>query len=151
MAMDISHGVLCQIIQSNPSKVNRMETSSVLWKETKDRVATNSNAQSYKGTVYWYKLLCFFFLSILYAQTSTFFLKRYLGESVFMCCLFKTFCSRFKERTQIQQQGTQCQLLGMAFLAPDEKFDEGLFFPNRNIGQIWITHPKLSDQPCVRF
>ena len=50
--MDISHEVLCQIIQSNPSKVNRMETSSVLWKETKDRVATNSNAQSYKGTVY---------------------------------------------------------------------------------------------------
>ena len=94
---------------------------------------------------------CVFFLSILYAQTSTFFLKRYLGESVFMCCLFKTFCSRYKERTQIQQQGTQCQLLGMAFLAPDEKFDEGLFFPNRNIGQIWITHPKLSDQPCLRF
>ena len=59
-------------------------------------------------------------------------MKRYLGESVFMCCLFKTFCSRFKERTQIQQQGTQCQLLVMAFLAPDEKFDEkfdeGLFF-----------------------
>ena len=65
MAMDISHGVLCQIIQSNPSKVNRMETSSVLWKETKDRVATNSNAQSYKGTVYWYKLLCFFFVDFI--------------------------------------------------------------------------------------
>ena len=94
---------------------------------------------------------CVFFLSILYAQTLTFFLKRYLGESVVMCCLFKTFCNRFKERTQIQQPGTQCQLLGMAFLAPDEKFDEGLFFPNRDIGQIWITHPKLSDQPRLRF
>ena len=94
---------------------------------------------------------CVFFLSILYAQTLTFFLKRYLGESVFMCFLFKTFCNRFKERTQIQQPGTQCQLLGMAFLAPDEKFDESLFLPNRNIGQFWITHPKLSDQPCLQF
>lgn len=37
--------------ESNPSEVNRMEASSVLWKETKDRVATNSNAQ-----VYWYKI-----------------------------------------------------------------------------------------------
>ena len=25
---------------------------------------------------------------------------------------------------------------GFSFLAPDEKFDEGLFLPNRNIGQI---------------
>ena len=78
----------------------------------------------------------FFFVDFICLDVNFFFLKRYLGESVFMCCLFKTFCSRFKERTQIQQQGTQCQLLGMAFLAPDEKFDEGLFLPHRNIGQI---------------
>ena len=47
-----------------------------------------------------------------------------------MCCLLKTFCSRLKERTQIQQKSRQYQLLGMAFLAPDEGFDEGLFLPN---------------------
>ena len=51
-----------------------------------------------------------------------------------MCCLFKTFCSRLKEKTQIQQGGTQCQRLDMVFVAPDEGFDEGLFLPNRNIG-----------------
>ena len=49
MAMDIGHGVLYPIIQSNPLKVNRIEKSCVLLKGTKDRVATNSNAQSYKG------------------------------------------------------------------------------------------------------
>ena len=79
MAMDISYGVLCQIIQSNPSKVNRMETSSVLWKETKDRVATNSNAQSYKGTVYWHKLLCFFFVDFIRLDVN-FFLETLLGR-----------------------------------------------------------------------
>ena len=91
------------------------------------------------------------FYKFLMVGLPTFFLKRYLGESVFMCCLCKTFCSRFKERTQIQQESTQCQLLVAAFLALDERFDEGLFLPNRNIGQIWITHPKLSYQPCLRF
>ena len=57
-----------------------------------------------------------------------------------MCCLFKTFCSRFKERTQIQQQGTQCQLLGMAFLAADEKFDEGLFFLTEILGKFELPY-----------
>jgi len=65
-----------------------------------------------------------------------------------MCCLFKTFCSRFKERTQIQQQGTQCQLLGMAFLAPDEKFDEGLFLPNRNFGAN-LNYPSKAVRPSL--
>ena len=53
-----------------------MEASSVLWKETKDRVATNSNAQ-----VYWYKL--FFFLVEFILLDVNFFLETLLRKISF--------------------------------------------------------------------
>ena len=59
MAMDIGQEVLYQKIQ----RVNRMEKSIVLLKETKDRVETRTHkVTSVRST----DINCFFFLSILY-------------------------------------------------------------------------------------
>lgn len=66
--MDISHGVLSQIIQSNPSKVNRMETSIVAYYGKKLKTASRQTRTNKVTRVRSTDInCCVFFFAILYA------------------------------------------------------------------------------------